>query len=109
MNPKPNYFLTWILLPAIILLLVPNVVIFALIIRKRQLRQVWFYIIANLTICDSTTLFLLSAMVLQGSIFGTPGITSNIKFWTWTLLLCTYINSLSITAFLVFDRYVAVK
>ena len=63
----------------------------------------------NLTICDSTTLLFLSAMILQGSIIGIPGITGNIKFWTWALSLCTYINSLSTSAFLGFDRYVAVK
>ena len=97
-----------ILLPVIVLLLVPNVVIFALIIRKRQLRQVRFYIIVNLTICDSTTLLLLSAIVLEGSIFGTPGITGKIKC-AWTVSLCTYINSLFTTSFLAFDRYVAVK
>ena len=93
-----------ILLP-VVLLLVPNTVIFALIIRKRQLRQVRFYITGNLTICDSTTLLLLSAMILQGSIIGIPGITGNIKFWALTLSLRTYINSLSTSAFLAFDRY----
>ena len=98
-----------IILPVIVLLLVPNMVIFALIIRKRQFRQARFYIIANLTICDSTTLLLVSAIVLRGSIFGTPGTTGNNNFWTWTISLCTHINSLSTTAFLAFDRYVAVK
>ena len=98
-----------ILLPATALLFVPNAIIFALIIRKRQLRQVRFYIIANLTICDSTSLVLISVIVLKDALYDTPGITGNFNLWAMTVLLCTYLDSLTTTAFLAIDRYTAVK
>ena len=98
-----------ILLPATALLLVPNAIIFALIIRKRQLRQVRFYIIANLTICDSTSLLLISVIVLKDVIYATHGITGNFNLWAMTVLLCTYLNSLTTTGFLAIERYTAVK
>lgn len=87
----------------------PNAIIFALIIRKRQLRQVRFYIIANLAICDSTSLVLISVIVLKDALYDTPGITGNFNLWAMTVLLCTYLDSLTTIAFLAIDRYTAVK
>ena len=98
-----------ILLPATALLFVPNAIIFALIIRKRQLRQVRFYIIVNLTICDSTSLVLISVIVLKDALYDTLGINGNFNLWAMTVLLCTYLDSLTAIAFLAIDRYTAVK
>ena len=41
-----------------------NIVIISLILRKRQLRKIQFYIIANLAISDITTLLMLVSIVL---------------------------------------------
>ena len=98
-----------VLLPATALLLIPNIIIFALITRKRQLRKVRFYIIANLTICDGIALLLISVIVLQGSIIDIPSITGTFNLWLLTIFLCTYLNWSTTTAFLAIDRYIAVK
>ena len=89
-----------------------NVGVVALIIKKRQLQRVRFYIIGNLSMADTLTLLLLCIGAIQGlhednnfeeNTEGVFNITGRI------VATSSYINSLFTTAFLSFDRYIAVR
>ena len=85
-----------------------NIVIISLILRKRQLRKIQFYIIANLAISDITTLLMLVSIVL------TRVLTDLFKEITMFIViskvicLTSRITSLLTLVFLAFDRYIAV-
>ena len=86
-----------------------NIVIISLILRKRQLRKIQFYIIANLAISDITTLLMLVSIVL------TRVLTDLFKEITMFIViskvicLTSRITSLLTLVFLAFDRYIAVR
>ena len=90
-----------------------NVVIIVLILRKRQLRHIRFYIIANLAVADIITLLMLASIVIRG-IFQNYHIPLDTKVNTPFIVprvigLASRITSLLTLVFLAFDRYIAVE
>ena len=89
-----------------------NVGVVHLIIKKRQLRRARFYIIANLSVADTLTLLVICTGAIKGlyednnfeeNTEGIFNVTARI------FRASAYINSIFTTAFLGFDRYVAVR
>ena len=90
-----------------------NVVIIVLILRKRQLRHIRFYIIANLAVADIITLLMLASIVIR-RIFRNYHITLDTEVNTSFIVprvigLASRISSLLTLVFLAFDRYIAVQ
>ena len=89
-----------------------NVMIFALIIMKRQLQQVRFYIIANLTVADVFILLISCTSLIKGLHegkeieFSLNSVGVNI---VRTIGYIIYFDSIITTALLAIDRYIAVK
>ena len=89
-----------------------NVGVVALVIKKRQLQRVRFYIIANLSMVDSLTLLLLCLGAIKGlheDINFDENVESPVNVTARIIATSAYINSLFTTAFLSFDRYIAVR
>ena len=89
-----------------------NVGVVHLIIKKIQLRQARFYIIANLSVADTLTLLVICIGAIKGlyednnfeeNTEGIFNVTARI------FGVSAYINSILTTAFLGLDRYAAVK
>ena len=102
-----SLFLLGSVLPIIL-----NAMILVLIIRKRKLQQVRFYIIANLTFADIIVLLILLSAMGRGLYNGTQNeekvdnISSNtVRSIGFTL----YIDSILTITLLAIDRYIAVK
>ena len=89
-----------------------NVGIVHLIIKKRQLRQARFYIVANLSVADTLTLLVICIGAIKGLYEGHnfEGDTEdNFNVAARIFGTSAYINSIFTTTFLGFDRYVAVR
>ena len=89
-----------------------NVGVVALVIKKRQLQRVRFYIIANLSMVDSLTLLLLCLGAIKGlheDINFDENVESPVNLTARIIATSAYINSLFTTVFLSFDRYIAVR
>ena len=89
-----------------------NVGVVALIIKKKQLQRVRFYIIANLSMADTLTLLLLCIGVIQGlheDINFEENTEDVLHIIARIITTSSYINSLFATVFLSFDRYIAVR
>ena len=90
-----------------------NIVIILLILRKRQLRHIRFYIIASLAVADIITLLMLIIMVLQLILYDSSKSIENqisIFFVIPNIIgVASHISSLLTLAFLAFDRYIAVQ
>ena len=92
---------------------IANVAIIVLICRKRQLRCVRFYIIANFSLADFLTSFsgcinVIVALAGYEALHAKEGAAEGNKILL-SIALCTMVNSLFTTALLAIDRYVAVK
>ena len=92
--------------------LIANVAIFSMIVHKRRLHRVRFYIIGNLSLADTITLFI--------SCFATViSLKDDVKFEEYlnslsgiifnNIVYGTTMNSIFSTALLAIDRYIAVK
>ena len=90
-----------------------NIVIILLILRKRQLRHIRFYIIASLAVADIITLLMLIIMVFQLILYDSSKSIENqisIFFVIPNIIgVASHISSLLTLAFLAFDRYIAVQ
>ena len=92
---------------------IANVAIIVLICRKRQLRCVRFYIIANFSVADILTSFsgcinVIVALASYEALHAKEGAAEGSKILL-NIALCTMVNSLLTTALLAIDRYIAVK
>lgn len=90
-----------------------NIVIILLILRKRQLWHIRFYIIASLAVADIITLLMLIIMVFK-IIFHVSAESVENQISTFFVIpkvigLASHISSLLTLAFLAFDRYIAVQ
>lgn len=90
-----------------------NIVIILLILRKRQLWHIRFYIIASLAVADIITLLMLIIMVFK-IIFHVSVESVENQIRTFFVIpkvigLASHISSLLTLAFLAFDRYIAVQ
>lgn len=90
-----------------------NIVIILLILRKRQLRHIRFYIIASLAVADIITLLMLIIMVFKIILHDSSEFVEN-QISTFFVMpkvigLASHISSLLTLAFLAFDRYIAVQ
>lgn len=90
-----------------------NIVIILLILRKRQLWHIRFYIIASLAVADIITLLMLIIMVFK-IIFHVSAESVENQIRTFFVIpkvigLASHISSLLTLAFLAFDRYIAVQ
>lgn len=90
-----------------------NIVIILLILRKRQLWHIRFYIIASLAVADIITLLMLIIMVFK-IIFRVSAESVENQISTFFVIpkvigLASHISSLLTLAFLAFDRYIAVQ
>ena len=90
-----------------------NIVIILLILRKRQLRHIRFYIIASLAVADIITLLMLIIMVFKIILHDSSEFAEN-QISTFFVMpkvigLASHISSLLTLAFLAFDRYIAVQ
>ena len=99
-------FLTGSVLPITV-----NLIVFMLIVRRKQLQQVRFYIIANLLLADMglllmhsfrTIMDLYSNQVVESYDFVNAAIFGGVSS-------TTYLNSILTTGFLAIDRYIAVS
>ena len=92
--------------------LIANVAIFSMIVRKRQLHRVRFYIIGNLSLADVITLFI-SFFVTVRSLQDDGKLEKNLNSFSavifTTLGYGATMNSVLSTALLAIDRYIAVK
>lgn len=92
-------------------MLIPHIMIIVVIFRKRRLRRVRFYIIANLSVGDVVTLFVISAIVVNGFIVGKL-IESAIDDYFFivgrTMLIIAHFYSLFTLVLLAVDRHIAV-
>ena len=88
-----------------------NLIVFMLIVRRKQLQQVRFYIIANPLLADMDLLFihsfrtimdLYSNQVVESYDFVSAAIFGGVSY-------TTYLNSILTTGFLAIDRYIAVN
>ena len=86
-----------------------NIVIISLILRKRQLWKIRFYIIANLAISDIITLFTLVSIVLTRVLTGPFKEITMFIIISKVICLTSRITSLLTLVFLAFDRYIAVR
>ena len=89
-----------------------NVAVVTLMIKKRQLQRVRFYIIANLSMADTLTLLLLCIGAIQGLHEGInfeENTEDVLPITVRIIATSSYINSLFTTVFLSFDRYTAVR
>ena len=85
--------------------------ILKLIIQKRSLRRVRFYIIANLTLSDGAMLLAMLIRINQVMMVGKLD-SGNLRIsgvLFQIIVTCTYVSSLFTTVTLAIDRYVAVK
>ena len=92
---------------------IANIAIIVLICRKRQLRCVRFYIIANFSVADILTSFsgcinVIVALASYEALHAKEGAAEGSKILL-SIALCTMVNSLLTTALLAIDRYIAVK
>ena len=92
---------------------IANVAIIVLICRKRQLRCVRFYIIANFSVADILTSFsgcinVIVALAAYEALHAKEVAAEGNKILL-SITLCTMVNSLLTTALLAIDRYIAVK
>ena len=92
--------------------IIANVVIFSMIVRKRQLHRVRFYIIGNLSLaniitlplfCFGTVVSLTDDLKIEENLNSLSGITLAAAVYGATM------NSIFLTALLAIDRYIAVK
>ena len=89
-----------------------NAMILVLVIRKRKLQQVRFYIIANLAFAEVLVLFILLSVTVKGLYEGTRNeekvnnISSDI---VRSIGFTLYIDSILTITLLAIDRYIAVK
>ena len=99
-------FLTGSVLPITV-----NLIVFMLIVRRKQLQQVRFYIIANLLLADMglllmhsfrTIMDLYSNQVVESYDFVNAAIFGGVSS-------TAYLNSILTTGFLAIDRYIAVS
>ena len=90
----------------------PNIVIILLIFHKRRLRRIRFYIIVNLSLADIVTLLALLFILMKSLIedkLAERDLDDYFVIIMRTISFSAHIYSLVTTAFLAFDRYVAVK
>ena len=105
-------FRTILIFALFAVLATPNIVIILFIFRKRRLRRIRFYIIANLSLADIVTLLALLFVMTKGLIedkFIERDLDDYFATIIRTILFSAHIYSLVTTVFLAFDRYVAVK
>ena len=92
-------------------MLIPHIIIIVVIFRKRRLRRVRFYIIANLSVGDIATLFVILAVVVNGFIVGklTESAIDDYFFIVGrTILIIAHFYSLFTLVLLAVDRHIAV-
>ena len=89
-----------------------NIVLIALILWKRQLWQVRFYIISNLAVSDIMTLLTLASIavrrIYQGNYIAHDTEVNTSFIVPRVIGLASHISSLLTLVFLAFDRYIAV-
>lgn len=108
---KRNIKLILILIFCIVMV-IPHIIITVVIFRKRRLRRVRFYIIANLSVGDIVTLFVISAVVINAFIVGKliESVLDDYFFIVGrTILIIVHFYSLFTLVLLAVDRYIAVK
>ena len=110
-NMLKRTILSALFLAGSVLPITVNLIVFMLIIRRKELQQVRFYIIANLLLADMgvllihslrTIMDLYNNQVIQSYDIVNAAIFGGVSY-------TTYLNSILTTGFLAIDRYVAVK
>ena len=86
-----------------------NIVIISLILRKRQLWKIRFYIIANLAVSDIITLLTLVSIVLARVLTDLFKEITMLIITSKVICLTSRITSLLTLVFLAFDRHIAVR
>ena len=112
MITEKRKILSIVFLIVCIILISINVGVVHLLIKKIQLRQARFYIIANLSVADTLTLLVICIGAIKG-LYGDNNFEENTEgIFNVTARIfgvSAYINSILTTAFLGLDRYAAVK
>ena len=89
-----------------------NAIILILIMRKKKLHQVRFYIIANLAFADIVSLLILFSVMII-SLYNGRQLKENVDSISAVIAksigFTLYVNSILTTIFLAIDRYIAVK
>ena len=89
-----------------------NAMILILIMRKRKLQQVRFYIIANLALADIISLLILFNLMMI-SLYNGRRVEENVDSISVSIArsiaFSLYVNSILTIVLLAIDRYVAVK
>ena len=89
-----------------------NAIILILIMRKKKLHQVCFYIIANLAFADIVSLLILFSVMII-SLYNGRQLKENVDSISAVIAksigFTLYVNSILTTIFLAIDRYIAVK